>query len=226
MFFYELFRWIAIITCYPFQLLLFKRRTYYEDGSCKPNWRRGGKLIISNHFNFLDYLMSLFIVSPRKLNVIAGEDPFRSPLLRFGMRFFGVIEANRITKNMRFMDQGAEVIRQGKLLLIYPEGRNTPDGKIGPFKPSYIVIAHRADAPIIPIVTDGNYGLWRRAHVMIGKEIHLSDYFTTDRRTPSREDLSRTNELIRNKILELRQELEARKEADRKKSIPKKESVK
>lgn len=221
---YEFFRWLAIITCYPFQLLLFTRKTYYEDESCRPDWRHGGKLIISNHFNFLDYLMSMFIVLPKRLNVIAGEDPFRNPFLRFGMRFFGVIQANRITRDMRFMDQGAEVIRKGKLLLIYPEGRNTPDGKIGPFKPSYIVIAHRADAPIVPIVTDGNYGFFKRAHVIIGKEIHLGDYFTTDRRTPTRDDLSRTNELIRNKVLQLRQELEERKAADKKKTKPKKEA--
>ena len=142
-----------------------------------------------------------------------------------GMRFFGAIEANRVTRNMGFMDEGAELIRRGKLLLIYPEGRNTPDGKIGPFRPSYIVIAHRAKAPIVPIVTDGNYGFFKRAHVIIGKEIDLSEYFTTDRRTPTREDLNRTNELIRQRMLDLRQELELRKAADQKKSTRKKEAV-
>lgn len=215
---YEFFRWLAIFTAYPFQLILFKRKTYYED---KADWKRvkkGGALVISNHFNFLDYLMNMFVVLPRKLNVVASEDPFRYKLLVFGMKFFGVIQANRITKNMRFMDECAAVIRKGQLVQIFPEGRNTDDGTIKPFKQSYIVIAHRANAPIIPIVTDGNYGFFKRAHVMIGRSIRVSDYITSTRPTPTREELSRVNDMIFGEVLRMRRELEEGKASSQKRT--------
>ena len=213
---YEFFRLFGVFSGFPIQLLVFKRKTYYEEGAKTRGRFRGGKLLISNHFNILDYVMTCFIVLPRKLWAVTAEFPFRSAIARFGMRFFGTIECNRETRSMRFMDKAAELIRRGKLVQIYPEGQNTPDGKIHEFKKSYLVIAHRAKAPIIPIVTDGNYGLFKRAHVIIGKEIDVSPFFTEDRRTPTREELNRANDYVFEKVLALREELERRKQGEKK----------
>lgn len=214
---YEFFWWLCIITGYPYQLLLFKRRTFYEDKSVQSLKIKGGALIISNHYHFYDYMMNMFAVTPRKLNVVSSELGFKNKLLAFGMRFFGGIQANRVTRSMRFMDTAAEVIRKGKLVQIFPEAKITDDGTIKPFKHSYIVIAHRANAPIIPIITDGNYGFSKRASIIVGKPIYVSDYIKTDRRTPTREELEAVNEIIYSKVLSLRQELEEKKAAAKKK---------
>lgn len=212
---YTFFRWIGLITGYPMQLVFFKRKTYYEDRK-STNLKRGGKLIISNHFNMLDYVLTSFVVFPRKLNVVASEHPFKNPFFRFGMKFFGAIQANRETKSMRFMDVCADTIKKGELVQIFPEGRNTPDGNIHEFKHSYIVIAYRSGAPIVPIVTDGNYGLFKQASVIVGKEIDVSRFITSDRHTPTRQELNEANEYIYNKVIELRQELEERKREGKK----------
>ncbi len=212
---YTIFRLFGLILGYPLQLLFFKRKTYYEDKK-QTHIFKGGKLIISNHFNMFDYVLTSFIVFPRKLNVVTSEAPFKNRFFRFGMKFFGAIQCNRETRNMKFMDESAAVIQRGQLVQIYPEGRNTPDGKIHDFKRSYLVIAHRAKAPIIPIVTDGNYGLFKRTSVIIGKEIDVSQFFTSDRKTPPREELEKANDFVFGKVLELREELERRKQRRRK----------
>lgn len=211
---YNFFRILGLVLGYPLQMLFFKRKTYYEDKK-STHIHRGGKLVITNHFNMLDYVLSCFVVFPRKLTAIASEQPFQSAITRFGMKFFGAIEANRITKNMKFMDEAAAVIRAGGLVQIFPEGRNTPDGNIHAFKQSYLVIAHRAGCPILPIVTDGNYGIFRRTHVIIGREIDVSPFFAGER--PTREELTRANEIVYAKVLALREELEARKQKKHKK---------
>ena len=208
---YAIFRTIGLFTGYPMQLLFFKRKTFYEDKK-QTHLYKGGRLIISNHFNMLDYVLTSFVVFPRKLNVVASEDPFKKKFFNFGMKFFGAIQCTRETGNMKFMDVAADVIKRGQLVQIYPEGRNTPDGNIHDFKRSYLVIAHRAKAPIIPIVTDGNYGLFKRASVIVGKEIDISPFFTSDRPTPPREELEKANEYVFNKVLMLREELERRKQ--------------
>ena len=208
---YEFFRLLGIFLGYPLQLLFFKRKTFWEDKSAT-HLHRGGKLIISNHFNMFDYVLGCFVVFPRKLTAVAGEHAFRNPFFRFGMKFFGTVEANRETRSMKFMDQSVEVINKGKLVQIYPEGRNTPDGKIHEFKHSYLVIAYRAGCPIVPIVNDGNYGVFKRVRVYIGKEIDVAPFFEESRaagkRTPPREELERANEYVFSKVLELRQLLE------------------
>ena len=208
---FDIFRVIGMFLGYPIQWLFFKQKTYYEDKK-NPKTFKGGKLLISNHYNFFDYGVTSFMVFPRRLSAVTSEGPFKYKFLRFGMKFFGAIECNRITKNMGFMDKAADVIKKGQLVQIYPEGRNTPDGKIHPFKKSYLIIAHRAKAPIVPVITDGNYGIFKRTSVIVGNEIDVSKFFTTDREMPPREEIEKANEYVYNKVLELREELEKRKQ--------------
>lgn len=205
--FYEIFRIIGLITGYPFQLLFFKRKTYYID---KKNTHlfKGGKLIVSNHFGMFDYVLTSFIVFPRKLNVVASEIPFKNKLLKFGMKFFGVIEANRETKNMSFINKCANVLKKGQLVQIYPEGKNSPDGKIHEFKASYTLIAHRANVPIVLVITDGNYGLFKRTNVIISEEIDVSKFMDVNSKTTKKEERERLNNYIHTRALELRVELE------------------
>lgn len=213
---YYIFWWVCIITGFLFQLILFKRKTYYEDKKAQSLRVKGGALIISNHYHFYDYMVNMFALAPRQLHVVASEMAFSNKMIRFGMKFFGGIEANRNTKSMRFIDVAAETIKDGKLVQIFPEGRITHDGSLLPFKQSYIVIAHRAGAPIIPIVTDGRYGLFKQTHIIVGKPIYVSDYIKSDRRTPTREELAEINEIVYGKMLALKNELEVRKQKGRK----------
>ncbi|MBR2336613.1 MAG: 1-acyl-sn-glycerol-3-phosphate acyltransferase [Clostridia bacterium] len=206
----EFLRILGLLSGWPVQLLLFKRKTYYENGK-KVKLKRGGKLIVSNHYNMLDYVMSCFMVFPRKLHVVTSEHPYKNRFFRFGMKFFGTIKADRETKNMSFVSESVRVIKQGKLVQIFPEGRNTPDGKLQPFFRSYILIAHRANAPIVPVVTDGNYGLFKRARVMIGQEIRISDILGETGKILSKVELERVNGAVYQKIAELRAELEKKK---------------
>lgn len=210
---YEIFRWIGVVTGYPFRWLFFKDKIYYQS----PNSTRrvkGGALIITNHFNPLDFVMNVFVFFPRKLWVVASEHAFKNWVLKFGMKFWGGIEANRVTRSLRFISESVRLLKKGKIVQIFPEGHNTDDGTIKAFYPSYIVIAQRADVPIVPVITDGGYGLFKRVHLIVGDAIDLKDYLDTEK--PSREDIERLNDIVRQKVLDLRAELDERIAADKK----------
>lgn len=205
--FYSFFRILGMILGYPIQLLFFKRKVFYEDKK-NTKIRKGGKLIISNHYNLFDYGLNAFMVFPRKLTAVSSEIPFKYGIARFGMKFFGTIEANRDTYNMGFVEQAAEVIRKGGLVQIFPEARNTPDGKIHEFKPSYVVIAEMAECKILPIISDGNYGVFKRVSVMIGKEIDIGQIVTAKNGVLTKQDVNQINQVIFDKVLQLRETLE------------------
>ena len=112
---YEIFRWFGLITGYPFNWLYFKRKVYYENDRAKKKIK-GGALIISNHFNPLDYVLNSFTFFPRKLYVVASEHAFKNAFLTFGMKFFGGIQADRVTKSMRFVIESAKELRKGHLV--------------------------------------------------------------------------------------------------------------
>ena len=212
---YEIFRVFGVIMGYPLQFLFFKRKTYYENKE-KTNLKTGGKLIVANHYNMFDYVMGCFIVFPRKLWAVASEMPYKSKITRFGMKFFGAIQANRETRSMSFINESAEVLKKGHLVQIFPEGRNTPDGNLQPFHRSYVLIAHRANVPIVPIISDGNYGLFKRVSVIIGEEIHVSDFIPADKKTPNKAEVEAVNAYVYQKVVELRQRLEDEKNKKRK----------
>ena len=213
----DIFRWFAIIQGFWLYWVFFKRKTYYEDGNPRHKNRRfkGAKLIISNHYCVLDFMLNMFLVLPRKLWVVASEHAYRNRLQGFGMLFFGGIPCDRRIRSMRFMERSVEVLKRGGLVQIFPEGKNTDDGLIGPFYASYIVIAHRAGVPIIPVITDGNYGFLKQTHVLVGNEINLKDYITAEGPIIPRDQLAAANEAIRDHVLALKADLDARVAAEK-----------
>ena len=223
---FDIFRWFAIIQGFWLYWLFFKRKTYYEDGNPRRKSRRfkGGKLIISNHVSVLDFMVNMYVVLPRKLWVVASEHAYRNKLQGFGMKFFGGIPCDRRIRSMRFMEKSVEVLKRGGLVQIFPEGMERYDGTIGPFFQSYLVIAHRADVPIIPIVTDGSYGFGKRTHILIGNEIDVRDYVKTEGPIIPREELAAANEAIHARFLALKDELDARIQADKTAKAEKKAS--
>ncbi len=203
---YEIFRVIGPVTGYPFNWIFFKRKIFYENKKSQGRYIKGGAVVISNHYNPLDYVSNVFVTFPRKLNVVASEDAFRNRFMSFGMRFWGGIMADRRTYSLKFVDISASVAKKGQLVQIFPEGHNTPDGEIKSFYPSYILIAIKAGVPIVPIISDGRYSFFKRLHLMIGEKIYVSDYLDVNNYT--RDDVYRVNEIIRNKVLELKAELD------------------
>ena len=211
---YEIGRWVGVITGLPAQWIYFSRKNYYESENAKTRRHKGAALVIANHYNPLDYVMNVLNFFPRKLYIVASEYAFCHPLLRFGMKFWGGIECNRVTQSPRFIIEAARELKKGHLVMIFPEGHNTPDGKIHPFYPSYLAIALRGGAPLLPVISDGNYGLFKRVHVMVGDPIDVTRYL--DGEKASREDINRINGIIFNKVLELRAELDRRVQQDKK----------
>ena len=207
----EILRWLALLSAWPVQLLVFKRKTYYEDRRVQGRRVRGKALIVSNHFSVFDYMVNLFLFPFRKLYVVYW--PQNSKRIRWGMKFFGGIVSDRDVMSLRFMDESVKTLEKGRVVQIYPEAYISEDGRMDEFKPSYVLIALRAEAPIIPVITDGQYGLFKRVHLIIGKPIDLWDYCTSE--DPTKEEIMALNDIVYKKCLELQRELEACKQNKR-----------
>ncbi len=215
---YEFFRWLALITGWLPQLLIFKRKTYYQNKAVQGRRVKGGALVISNHYRVFDYMRNLFLFPFRKLYVVfwPQRNKKRGKFFLWGMRFFGGVASDKDTGSLRFIDESVALLEKGKLLQIYPEARITPDGRMHPFKASYLVIALRAQVPILPVITDGQYGLFKRVHLIIGEPIYPWELCESE--NPTKEEIARVNEIVYQRCLSLQRELEARKARKKKTS--------
>ena len=205
----EFFRLLGIGLAWPLQLLFFKRRTFYENPATRSRRIKGGALVVSNHFHVFDYMMSIFLFYGRKLHIVMIDRMYKkSKYFHVCMDVFGGICSNRDDMGLRFIDESADVIEEGGLVQIFPEAHITPDGKMQPFKNAYLMIALRANATISPVILDGNYGFFRRASVMIGEPIYLSDINKS--LTPTKEEMAAMNRAVEDKCRSLKAELDRR----------------
>jgi len=120
----------------------------------------------------------------------------------------GGIYVNRDSLDMAFMSNTLEILDKGGTVGIFPEGRLPVNGKPWPFKPSIAYIASNTSAPIIPVYTDGNYGLKKRTNVMIGEPIDIHDYINGDEL--NKDTYAKLTAILEEKKNEMQAELERR----------------
>jgi 1-acyl-sn-glycerol-3-phosphate acyltransferase len=64
-----------------------------------------------------------------------------------------------------------QVLRDGKPLLIFPEGTRSEDGRMQPFKNGGFYAAVRAGVPVVPVALNGTHRLMKRGGTDTGEEL-------------------------------------------------------
>jgi 1-acyl-sn-glycerol-3-phosphate acyltransferase len=118
----------------------------------------------------------------------------------------GGIFVNRDSFNFDFIGESIEALDKGQSIGIFPQARLPVNNIKFPFAPSVVMIALRTDAPIIPVFTDGRYGIFKRASVLIGKPIYLKEL--CDQENPSGEKIEELRSFLEKRVEELGEILE------------------
>lgn len=121
----------------------------------------GGLVLASNHQCFLDPML-VGMGSKRQLRFMARASAFQIPLIGRWMAAIGVFPIERGTADLGAIRKSVEIVSSGKVLLVFPEGTRTHDGTIGAFKPGCILIAQKAESPLVPVAIRGAYEAWPR----------------------------------------------------------------
>lgn len=117
------------------------------------NVPKGGPAIIAaNHLSFLDSFFIPLSVPRRKVTYLAKADYFKSWKTAWFFNMVGQIPTEREggAKSQRSLDVALGVLKEGKLLGIYPEGTRSPDGYLHRGRTGVARLALTAGAPVIP----------------------------------------------------------------------------
>jgi len=135
--------------------VFFKIRFYGVE-----NVPKGGACILTpNHESFADPIW-ITIPIKRKVRYMAWERFFQIPVLGFVMRIFGAFPVKLETTDTAAQREAIELIKQGGLLVIFPEGGRTRTGKLMPFKAGAFRLALAHGVPIVPVTINGGYEIW------------------------------------------------------------------
>ncbi|MBO9646389.1 MAG: 1-acyl-sn-glycerol-3-phosphate acyltransferase, partial [Pseudacidovorax sp.] len=125
----------------------------------------GPAVLVCNHVSFVDAVL-LMAASPRPIRFLMDHRIFRVPVLGW---LFGLAKAIPIAPQKedpaayeRAFDEAAQVLREGDLLGIFPEGGITRDGTLQPFRGGVMKILARAqeDGLAVPVVPMALTNLW------------------------------------------------------------------
>ncbi len=138
---------------------------------------KGGLIIACNHRSFKDYISALLLCPFKKITVMVSAQMYDfSPVTRFFLKALGVIRVDAFTGNLTSVSEAIDVVKKGGILLIYPEGKIETCDDMFPFRMGVSLISIGANAPVLPIYHDGNFGLFRHEKMLIGDLIYPNDY--------------------------------------------------
>ena len=185
-------------------LIFLKPKVYLEEGAKRKLPKPC--ILVSNHKSLMDFVLYLVVFPFRTIRFLMAEVLFNKGTF-FGKFLYAIggIRVDRDDKDFEFVSNSLEVIDKKGTLGIFPEGRLPIDGKPFPFTVSTAFIATHCDAVIVPVFTDGNYGLFKRANVVIGKEIYLAEYI--EKGLSESEQLDRLTKLLQEKVYSLKNEI-------------------
>ncbi|MBQ4631387.1 MAG: 1-acyl-sn-glycerol-3-phosphate acyltransferase [Clostridia bacterium] len=191
-------------------LLFFKPKVYKQNKKVKRNLP-GNAILMSNHTSLMDFVLYLIVFFFRNIHFLMAEVLFKKgKFFSWFLYKIGGIFVDRDACNFSFVEESLNVLDSGGSVGVFPQGRLPVGGKPFPYKPGIVLIALRTDAPIIPVYTDGNYGLFKRAHVIIGEAIYLRDYVKSE--NVSDDELKNLTKMLEDKSYALKDELEKRLE--------------
>ncbi len=113
-----------------------------------------------NHQSKLDAFLVLSYLDKQVLNdtfSYAKKDHVNGPVRKYLANRTNIIVMDLTNDLKHSIHKMAEVVKQGKKILIFPEGTRTKTGEMGDFKKTYAILSAELNIPVVPIAISGAY---------------------------------------------------------------------
>ncbi len=130
------------------------------EGKGMDNIPEGPCFFAPNHESLLDAFLVLSYLDKTTLKdtfSYAKKDHMKGAIRRYIARRSNIIIMDLSHDLKKSIQKMAEVVKQGKKILIFPEGTRTQTGELGDFKKTYAILSTELKIPVVPVVIDGAY---------------------------------------------------------------------
>jgi 1-acyl-sn-glycerol-3-phosphate acyltransferase len=121
----------------------------------------GAAVLVSNHVSFVDALV-IAAACRRPIRFVMDHNYFHLPVLNFFCRTVRAIPIASRKEDPKVVEQAfdavARALEEGSLVCIFPEGRLTSNGDLGPFRPGIEQVVARTPVPVVPMALRGLWG--------------------------------------------------------------------
>jgi 1-acyl-sn-glycerol-3-phosphate acyltransferase len=121
----------------------------------------GAAILVCNHVSFIDPVL-LMAASPRPIRFIMDHEIFRIPMLGWFFRLAKGIPIAPQKVDAQTYEQAfaraRQVLDEGDLLCIFPEGAISRDGELAEFKGGVMRLLAASPVPVVPIALQNMWG--------------------------------------------------------------------
>lgn len=134
----------------------------------------GAVIVYSNHRSNWDPIMIACAIK-RPVFFMAKHELFEIPVLRFIMKKVNAFPVNREKADRKAIRTALKVLKEKKVLGIFPEGTRSKCGKLKNPQQGIALIATRSrDAALVPVAIKGEYKLFSEINLVFGEPKKLS----------------------------------------------------
>ena len=165
--------------------------------------RRKPFIICSNHIKWVDPAsIGAAFPSRYKINYMAKKELFSNFLFSWALYEVGAFPVNREEADLKAIKRAYQVLKEGKVLGLFPEGTRSKDGQVKKAYNGAALIAVRSGVPIVPVAVVGPYRLFKPFDLYIGKPFVLPP-LVYDKKDSKKEMLEEMSREIMNNIVKL-----------------------
>ena len=117
--------------------------------------KQGPALIVGNHLGDADLIVGMAISPAENVEVLAKSELYKFPILGKVLDIYGVIWIHRGQPDRRAIHSVLLGLKEGRMIAIAPEGRESLTGSMEEGTDGAAYIALKADVPIIPVTVTG-----------------------------------------------------------------------
>lgn len=174
----------------------------------------GPFLICPNHTSYLDgFIIAGSVPFKTFLNTyfLGHTKYFEHPYVSWATKVFRLLSIDPLIYLVESMQACAYLLKNKKILCIFPEGVRSNDGKIQNFKKGSAILSKELNIEIIPVIIEGAFSAWpryrrfpepSRIKVFFGKKINPSELLS-EKEMEATDVYQIMVEKLRKKMLEL-----------------------
>lgn len=199
--FTRIWAWIAYQTSrlvYLCLIVAYRPKLVTPEGKPYKGRLKGGAILAANHTTFSDPFVVGSSFWYRQINFFTADVVMATKTRERLLKAAGAIKVNRNIADIEAVRTAVEVLKKGRLLLIFPEGGVQEVGQVQALKSGAALIALQAGVPIIPLFICYTPHWYNRRKVVVGDPIDPKALCA--RKIPSTADIANITERLQREM--------------------------
>ena len=183
---------VRVTGCIP--ALLWIRPKIHYVGDKKKSKLKDGVLIASNHVTFFDPIALYCAFWYRRIHFLATKDLYKNKFFGWMLTTVGCIQVDKDNFSMASLHETIDRLKDGKAILIFPEGQVNDQEDTLSFKSGSVLMAKLGGVPVLPVYIVKPQKRFSRFHIVIGEPVDVASMCS---RFPSVEELQTVSDHLR-----------------------------